>query len=162
MKKGQMEIMGLAIIVILVSVGILFAIRFVILKEPTDYKKGFTQSELASNMLSAMLRTNAGQCSQMSFTELFQHCARNPFSVDEICSNPPRTSCKFLNHTVRRLFNQTLGAWNIPFEFTATASSFKVMDVGKPCPKGFKSKLYPIPIDPSSQKTLELLLHICD
>ena len=165
MKKSQMEIMGLAVIVILVSVGILFALRFVILKEPTDYKKGFTQSELASNMLSSMLRITVGNCSGMSFTELFQHCARNPSTTDGLCSNfpnLPKTSCKFLNHTVQRLFNQTLGAWNIAYEFSAKASSNILFKAGKPCPKGFKSKLYPIPVDPASQKTLELELHVCD
>ena len=157
-----MEIMGLAIIVILVSVGILFAIRFVVLREPASYKQGYTQSELASNLLSSMLRITAKDCRSMSFTEVFQHCTRNPSTVDLMCKHPDRTTCQFIEHEVKDLFNQTLNAWSIRYEFIARTSSRDLFRDGEECPRGFKSKQYPIPVDPTGQNTLFVILNICD
>ena len=160
-KRGQMEIMGLAIIVILVSIGILFAIRFVVLKEPTSYKKGYTQSELASNMLSSMMRITALDCHRMSFTELFQACARSPLSSEKVCGNPSRTACEFIEEEVETLFAATFGTWNYAYHFTAKTATRTVLESGSPC-RTFKSKQYPIPVDPSGVNTLFATLNMCD
>lgn len=171
-RRSQMEIMGLAVIVIIVSLAILFVIRSVILKEPSSYKKDFTQVELASNMLSAMLKTTYPRCNGMSLTELFQHCTRNPISTDPICLDPIRTSCEFIygkpnanppsKGEVQRIFEITLRSWNLKFEFIAKTQSRFIWRDGSPCKAGFKSKQYPIPVDPSGQNTLFLTLNICD
>ena len=72
-----MEILGLAIVVVLILVATTFVVRFLVLKTPTDYRKGFVSSELASNMLNTFLRTAAPKCSQLSMTELLQDCAQS-------------------------------------------------------------------------------------
>ncbi|MBI2139338.1 hypothetical protein HYU14_00320 [Candidatus Woesearchaeota archaeon] len=169
-KRSQMEIMGLAVIVILISIAILFALN-TILKQPSAYKKDFTQTELASNMLSSMLRTTYPQCNKMSLTELFQHCVRNEFSSDTVCGD--KTSCRFIGKVdtppyaytdgeVKSIFDNTFGAWNIRYEFIAKTPAKVYMKSGTPCKAGFKSKQYPIPVDPTGQNTLFITLNICD
>ena len=56
-RKSQMEVLGLAIVVVLILVATIFVVRFFVLKTPTDYRKGFISAELASNILNTFLKT---------------------------------------------------------------------------------------------------------
>ena len=173
LKKSQMEMMGLAVIVILISIGMLFAIRFVILKQPSQYKQDYTQTELASNILSTLLKTTVSDCSDLSFTELYQDCFKDPVSpevecnlglncitVDGECKNNP-DSCSYINNITRVILDETLGNWHIGYEFSAkTSTSPYTISIGK-CPPVKKHKVYPIPVDSSGQNTLFVTLDIC-
>src|SRR3989344_8240012 len=103
-KKSQMEILGLAIVIVLILVATIFIVRFLIVKAPADYRKGFVSSELASNMLNTFLKTAAKDCSQLTMTELLQDCAQGR---GIICENG-QDSCKFIESTAKDIFSKTL------------------------------------------------------
>ena len=150
-----MEILGLAIVVVLVLVATIFVIRFLVLKTPTEYRKGFVSSELASNMLDTFLKTAAKDCSQLTMTELLQDCAQGRSIT---CGNG-QDSCKFVELTAKSIFEGTLDKWNMNYEFLAyTDINSPLIKLGKQCSTEKKSKLFPIPI---STATMYTKLDIC-
>jgi len=155
LKKSQMEIMGLAIVVILLVVGMTFVIRFMLSKEAVDYKKQFSQAEIATNTLNTFLRMDSDECSGLSMTELLQDCSYNG---NILCENN-MNSCEYANKTAILVFNQTLDVWNMAYEFRAYKDSKNpLMTHGKPCPGSKKSKTFPIP---TSSGTLFVSMDVC-
>ena len=150
-----MEILGLAIVVVLILVATIFVVRFFVLKTPTEYRKGFVSSELASNMLNTLLKTAAKDCSLLTMTELLQDCAQ---ARSIICGNA-EDSCRHAESVTKGIFAQTFDKWNINYEFLAyTDISSPLIRVGKPCKADKRSKLFPIPI---SLATMYTKLDIC-
>ena len=154
-RKSQMEIMGLAIVVILITLIMLFVVRFVVLRQPAEYKKEFTQTELASNIINTLLKTNAPDCSDLTFTELFQDCAEGQ-SVS--CNSDVPNSCSYIEAKTNYILDNTLKKWNIGYEFNAFTSTENIFQLGS-CPGEKKSKRYPIP---TSMLTLYITLDICE
>ncbi|MBI2647081.1 hypothetical protein HYW99_01270 [Candidatus Woesearchaeota archaeon] len=114
-KKSQMEILGLAIVVVLILVATIFVVRFVAFKKPTDYRKGFVSSELAYNTVNTFLKTTASECSQLSMTELLRDCAQ---ARSITCNNIERyNSCKYFNETAKIILRDTLINWSMNYEF---------------------------------------------
>ena len=74
MHRGQMEIFGLMIIVILVSVGLLFAVT-VITKKPAGEERKVRESVQAANFLNTALATNVPECGNRAARQLLQDCA---------------------------------------------------------------------------------------
>jgi len=124
-KKSQMEIMGIVIIVILFSVGLLFAIRYVILKPEADVKKSFIQAEQSSNTLNSLLKTNIAECRNADMSDLFKDCAGVTQEIDcegdgTVYTNAELAdSCYYLNHTISIILSKTLNLWRVPYAFSA-------------------------------------------
>ncbi len=164
-KKAQLEILGLAIIVILITLGILFVIKFVVLKEPTQLRKSYMRTEMASNMLNALVRTDT-DCRRKSVTELLQDCANNPRDSGggSIVCETGEYSCEFVNNTIHDITDQTFGVWNIDYELLIWLedgeSLTHILEPDATACKGAKeSKPFYIPLDVTS---INLRLDLCD
>jgi len=154
-NKSQMEILGLAIVVVLVLIATAFVVRFVAVSKPADYRKGFVSSELASNMINTFLKTSASQCSQLSMTELLQDCSQE---TGLVCANG-QDSCQYVSSAASGIFAKTLGKWNTHYEFAAYTEIDKpFIKLGKPCMVEKKSKVYPVP---TRTGTMYVKLDIC-
>ena len=150
-----MEILGLAIVVVLVLMATTFVVRFVVLNKPTDYRKGFISSELASNMINTFLKTDSKDCSQLSMTELLQDCAQE---TGFICDKG-ESSCTYVNSTAKYVLAKTLAKWSTKYEFLAYTENEKpFIHLGNPCTAEKKSKVYPVPIKTG---TMYVKLDIC-
>ncbi|NOZ80662.1 MAG: hypothetical protein GXP63_03220 [DPANN group archaeon] len=170
MKKAQMEMMGLVIIVILITMIFLFVVKFDISKEPATQRKDFIHSELAANTLNAILKMDS-RCDKLSMTELFQDCGRGAPMVGKTkvqCDNTgsPQDSCLAINSTVLAILNQTLFMQQISYNFTVKSTTepdqnyltLSQVHRGDSCSKSRKTEVYPIPLDP---KTMFVRLEIC-
>jgi len=150
-----MEILGLAIVVVLVLLATTFVVRFLMLKVPVEYRKGFISSELASNMLNTFLKTAAKDCSQLTMTELLQDCAQG----ESIACVNEESSCKYAESTAKKIFEDTLNKWNMNYEFLVYVGlNQPLIKIGEPCKAEKRSKLFPVPI---STGTMYAKLDIC-
>ncbi len=162
MKKAQMEVMGLAIIVILITLGLLFVVKFVVLKEPSEIKKTFTRSQMAANMLNSILKTNSKDCYGATISYLLRDCAdyyQNPLGLT-VCENN-EDSCEYADSTIKYIFKQTFEAWgNQSFYFSAfVGSENPILEQGNYCVSERESKQAFIKTETG---ILTVRLDICD
>ncbi len=115
-KKGQAEIIGLVIIVIMITLGMLFLVRFALDENPE--KKIFTRKGLAYSSMSALMKTQvvcekeSGPQSLSIGQELIEDCALDkPYT----CSG--KDPCTFLAESVQEMLNETLGIWHKEYVF---------------------------------------------
>ena len=114
-KTAQMEILGLAIVVVLILVASIFVVRLSF-NAPALYRKGFVSKAVADNMVNAFLRTTSAECRQLAMTELIKDCAQAGGENGIICENN-QYSCKYVNETAKKIFSNTLAKWNFNYEF---------------------------------------------
>ena len=109
-----MEIMGLVIIIILLTLGVLLVVQFVVLKPESNIRQVQTESQLAANLLNSLLQAST-TCNNHQVRTLLQDCATNE---EILCSG--QRSCLFLNKTIFYILNQTLIEWHKAFNLSAS------------------------------------------
>ena len=173
--KSQMEIMGLVIVVILVSIAMLFVIRFVILEQPSEYKSEYVNMEIASNLVGAILKTTNPDCYHRTFRELLQDCAENTDNPSITCPNG-ENSCVFVHNRLNEsdgtgILQKTLDVWKTKYHLRAVmeGSSMPIADIefkdyNNGCNSGYTTKdakTFPIPIGTTGGANLNVELYIC-
>ena len=151
-----MEIMGLAIVVVLLLVGVIFAVKFTVLKNPSSFRKGFINAELASNTLNAFLNTNSKDCKNLAMKELISDCAKGA----TITCDDNSDSCAYVENAASEIFSSTLEKWNIKYNFLAFEQDnldSPFIELGAKCSADKKSKTFLVP----SKITVNVELDIC-
>ena len=185
-KRGQVEIIGLVIIVILIALGMLFMAKFA-LKEDAK-KKIFTRKGLAYSTMSSLMKTTiSDQTCSGSYQkwvqpqlgkDLLEDCAKNYdyYSVDDpgsysLYQCQELHSCHFANQLIKELLDETLGEWNKKYVFQVKlirAQEDKPLTivgpikVGGGCPRSKDrdvSGLFPLHTDAG---LIESNLYLCD
>jgi hypothetical protein len=161
--KGQVEIMGLAMIIILLSLGMLFVVKFVVTRETSTVGKDYTQNKVAANLMNAMLKSSTDCLGtgvrEPSMTELMQDC----MTSNQIMCNKT-TSRQKLEESLSLIFNSTLHQWrkNYQFNITNTLNPTKIsmqdLNFSANCAENKETELYPIPLHPG---TMFVRLDIC-
>ncbi len=112
-RRGQTEIMGLTIIVILVTIGMFFSIT---LKqdEKTDVASVYTDERLTGDFLITFLNTKALHCNakmrDLARDVILESVGRGSYSCG---GNSSRT---YFNTTLDRIVDQTIYLWGRDFE----------------------------------------------
>jgi len=152
-KRAQMEMAGLVVIVILITLGMLFMAQFAM--KDDGKKKIFTRKGLAYSAMGGFMKVsiNDSQCSPGYIgsqsprlgKELIEDCANNPSGVsDSIYNCRGLHTCEFLQQFITEQLNETLGVWGRDYIFTSkliipdTENVVKLFDYikgGNGCPK---------------------------
>lgn len=129
-RKAQTEMIGLVVIVILITLGMLFAAQFALKESPQ--KKIFTRKGLSYSTMSTIMKTTVYEpnckgdfkikVNPQIGKDLLEDCARNfELAPDgySLYKCRDQHSCVFLKEFVTELLNDTLGSWNKHYEFSA-------------------------------------------
>ena len=116
-RRAQTEIFGLVIIVILLAIGLLFAV-VILTKTPTREVQKVKESVQAANFLNTMMGTTSIGCGKRSVRELLQDCAlaNKEWVGAAICENGI-TTCELMRDMISTMLNQTLGEWGKKYQF---------------------------------------------
>ncbi|HLD06098.1 MAG TPA: hypothetical protein VJC16_01010 [Candidatus Nanoarchaeia archaeon] len=146
--KAQMEIMGIAVVMILVAFGVLFAVRYVFLEQPSSLGAEFDEQQLARQMVTVLLRTSVGR---ESIQSLIIQCAQG--------QNPPAVACMDAQQHISSIFSQTLDAWGVKYYFQVQRGNQPVIQaIGQSCPRAKTSAEQPLPL---GEGTVRVVLEVC-
>jgi len=129
MKKAQTEMLGIAIVVILVSLGILFIVTNALRSSgQQSQKREFSEKQLAANILGSILQTSTN-CSNDKISTLLIDCGKN---VVRFCGGETIQGvyieqtdvCSYLGETIDLMLNSTLKKWNKKYQFVAYVDPF--------------------------------------
>lgn len=169
-KRAQMEMVGLVIIVILITLGILFMATFTFNSKSS--KKIATYEQLHSSTVSAILKTTVSEEADCTLigspqigADIIDDCVEFIDTDSRYNCIGPKSkkrlhSCDFLEEAIADLLERSLGIWNYKYEFYIQSEPFpgaEKTNVIKPvvtskggCPKGRNrdsSKVYSISTD---------------
>lgn len=117
MKKSQMEMFGLAIIVILVFIGMMFLLMFY-MRTPDTYsiKEKYNDQTMAQNLLDAVFSLNT-TCSY-DLQGMVKDCYVNYGNPSMLYKCNNIDSCTYTSRVFNNTLNKTLVAWSKPFKMT--------------------------------------------
>lgn len=170
-----MEIMGLAIIIILIVFGLMFYFRFTMGKKQTQYHLEYSLPQLAVNVANTLLDTST-KCRKQSFRGLYGSCADDTVYTEE-CGGSLDKVCTYAHEQTEKILQDTLGSIGIQYYFVVTrtpqdpsdgaipndgSTNFEFCDSTscEPC-GGEKVSSSPIPITTSKSDIIYAILDIC-
>lgn len=115
-NRGQMEIFGLVIIVILLAIGLLFAV-LILTKSPSLEVERVKPSIVAANFLNTMMGTTSS-CGKRSVRELLQDCAVSSADWDTAFRcGPDLNTCELMREMISDMLAASLGKWGKNYRF---------------------------------------------
>ncbi|PIN79539.1 hypothetical protein COV16_03600 [Candidatus Woesearchaeota archaeon CG10_big_fil_rev_8_21_14_0_10_34_8] len=124
MKRGQIEIMGLMIIVVILALLLLFVVKVVFTAKQTDYTQNYETNKLVESFVNTLFQTTSGCTGDVTIQELLIDCARQPYSGGSITCNDGRMACNYANETIAVILEDTIDTWGYEsagYEFIAVA-----------------------------------------
>ncbi len=110
-QKGQMEVFGLAVIVILISIGFFLYVSFKVKETPQTPQKDYTNDRMANDFVLAILNVNIDSCAPYTVEDLIIDCAKQR---NIQCGYTSDNSCIVLNKTINTLIDSTFGTATAP------------------------------------------------
>ncbi len=123
-KFGQVEIMGLLIVVILVVVVIFLVVSFSAKTSPRKIQTTYMNDQMSTAFILALLDTTTECGNSVSMTEVISDCA-----AFKKISCPGGNSCDYLNDSLDDIFNATLVKWGVGFVFSMHHTSFNTPEL---------------------------------
>lgn len=123
-RRGQIEMMGLMIIVVILSLALLFVVKVVFTPDETDTTQNYESGKLVESFVNTLFQTSSGCTDDTKIQDLLIDCAKNPSSGGSITCSDGQNSCPYANATIAMILSQTLDQWGYAdtgYEFIAVA-----------------------------------------
>ncbi len=161
-RKGQTEIFGLVIIVILLAIGLLFAV-VILTDTPTREVERVKESVQAANFLNTMTSTSAISCGKRDVRELLQNCAlaTAEWTGAAVCDNGATNTCELADQMIKQMLDATLKKWGKSYKFfmTGTDAVERIKAESGTCTGERESSTRPEKVRPGLD--ISLTLQIC-
>ena len=134
-KKSQTELLGIAIVVIILSIGILILVSNAMKgTKTTEQKRQFSEKQLATNILGAILSTttnfrndkistlliDCGNCEPAGYyTTSCPNYNEGGQETPDLYITGPIDVCTYLSIITDYMLNNTLKTWNKKYQFLA-------------------------------------------
>ncbi|MGV8172327.1 MAG: hypothetical protein ACP5OA_06570 [Candidatus Woesearchaeota archaeon] len=101
-RRGQIEMFGLAFIIVLISVGFFIFVSIKSQQKIPSPQKEFTNNKLANDFVLSILDVNVDGCTGFSVKDLIVDCAR-----DHRLTCGPYDSCEAVNRSINYMLYRT-------------------------------------------------------
>ncbi len=114
--RGQMEILGIAIVVIILIIGVTFLLTMTLKPQERPHER-FAKKQLAQNLIDAMTKSNT-DCKGYTFATVLANCANRQPSGSIDCGSGQLT-CAYARENIASILDEVLGTMNYQYQFTA-------------------------------------------
>lgn len=128
-KKAQFELIGLAIVVMLVILGMFIAIKLQMLSKPSSIEREYGQIQLASNFLNTLLSTNT-DCGERLVRTLLLDCA-DTRAIICVEDGTVKSSCQKADETIDLVLSPTLKKWNKKYLLTMRKGNQQIAGISE-------------------------------
>lgn len=119
MRRGQTEIFGLVVVVLLVSLLLLLVLSYVISNQGTDARQTYTDDQLGINFMKSLLSTTIPHCRSVTFDDVLIDCfSSQTLQCTDMGGQPVANSCTFIEEFVPYVLENSLDAWGKDYELT--------------------------------------------
>jgi len=115
-KKSQMELLGLAIVIVLIILATIFVARFIVTKDKDSERKSYVDSEQALSTIKALISTNT-ECNGLTVSEIMSKCFEGNSQVYCGGTLGSPNSCEYAKLQIEAMFAGTFDEWNRDYEF---------------------------------------------
>jgi len=165
MKKAQVEIVGLLLIVILISFVLIFAIKYMS-EPPNDVTNRYKAKDLSSSFVGAMLNSNSGCTDDTLMSKVLIDCVKHSSigGSNELICQGNRKTCEYAEDVLDDMLTGTLDAWNRDYEFIIVDhQNQRIIERHSADAKPRANVIpfiQPLPIDTSGSRSLKIILCI--
>lgn len=116
-KKGQVEIMGIALVVILITIGIVYLAKYST-EPPKRTQEEFQRRELPKTIITSIVEV-VSTCNNEKMADVIQDCG---FGTSMTCMDAnnqpfaPPSSCNYLKTTLKQILDNMLGRFQYSYQ----------------------------------------------
>ncbi|MCX8147063.1 MAG: hypothetical protein N3D84_01200 [Candidatus Woesearchaeota archaeon] len=163
-KKSQLEMIGIAIVIVMIVLGMLFVLKSMI-KPPIQTHSKFVRTHITYDILLTVSLSDA-DCGGMTMGEVLKACAEG-----DVVNCGDGDGCKVFKNNIQKILNATLKKQKLDYRLRAYTSTNPPKDSGgslgdifmaSSCSENALVKEKPgILIIPSNVGDIKLMLEIC-
>ena len=101
---------------VLVVMGIMFAMLFLFGKEDTGLSEEFKNADIPQSTLDALLKTSSFSCSGRTIQQALSDCKTSSQIIN--CGTPPTPICTAVRNDAEIILEKTLGNWSYPYKIS--------------------------------------------